>query len=142
MMPQRSKGTAARTMGIPPPPSNGQAAAKAVRAQPPAGDRWALSNAIDDRLGWMPNPEYRVLRVLFRYAGPTSKAWPGGTRIANACPFKPRRANRLLQQLKRWGVIENVRRGHKGSQKAGEWRIRPPSTWPTEKPLTRAATAP
>ena len=105
-------------------------------------NRWKLSNAIDDRLGWMPNPEYRVLRVLFRYAGPTSKAWPGGTRIANACPFKPRRANRLLQQLERWGVIENVRRGHKGSQKAGEWRIRPPSTWPTEKPLTRAATAP
>ncbi len=45
------------------------------------GDDWGgrppvVLNAIVERLGWMPHPEYRVLGVLFRHADATGKAWP------------------------------------------------------------------
>ena len=97
-------------------------------------NRWDLSNAIDDRLGWMPHPEYRVLRVLFRHIGTTGKAWPGQTRIAGACGLNRGHVSRLLNRLERWGVVEVPRRGHMKSRKAAEYRIRSPSKWPTEKP--------
>ena len=96
--------------------------------------RWALSNAIDDQLGWMPHAEYRVLRILWRHIGTTGKAWPGQTRIAASCGMNRGHVSRLLHRLERWGVIEVVRRGHMKSRKAAEYRIRPPSDWPTEKP--------
>ena len=96
--------------------------------------RWACSNAIDDQLGWMPHPEYRVLRILWRHVGTTGKAWPGQTRIAVACGMNRGHVSRLLLQLERWGIIEVARRGHMKSRKATEYRIQPPSDWPTEKP--------
>lgn len=134
MMPQRSRGTAARTIGIPPPPSNGQAAPKAVRAQPPASDRWTLLNTIIDRLSWMPHPDRLVLLVLFRHADKTGKAWPGQTGIGKSCGIDRSHVSRCLARLVRWGVIEVVRRGHKGSRKASEYRIRSPSHWPSDRP--------
>ena len=79
-------------------------------------------------------PEYRVLRVLFRHIGTTGKAWPGQTRIAGACGLNRGHVSRLLNRLERWGVVEVPRRGHMKSRKAAEYRIRPPSKWPTEKP--------
>ncbi len=99
-----------------------------------AGDRWALLNAIVERLGWMPHPEHRVLMVLFRHADPTGKAYPGQTGIARACGVDRAHVSRWLGRLVGWGVVEIVRRGHKGGRKAAEYRIRPPSEWPTEKP--------
>jgi len=98
------------------------------------GDRWALLNAIVEQLGWMPHPEHRVLMVLFRHADAGRKAWPGQTGIARACGVDRAHVSRWLDRLVGWGVVEIVRRGHKGSRKAAEYRIRPPSEWPTEKP--------
>jgi len=134
MMPQRSRGTAARTIGIPPSSSNGQAAPKAVRAQPKAGDRWALVNAINERLGWMPDANHRVLHALARYANSSKQAWPGQSRLAENCGCHRTTIGRRLRRLIGWGVIEVVRKGHKGSQNAAVYRILPPSRWPTERP--------
>jgi len=126
--------TAGRAVGVPPPIANTKPKTSGRRRRGDSGDRWTLSNAIDDRLGWMPHPEYRVLRVLFRHADPTGKAWPGQTGIGRLCGLDRGHVSRLLDRLVRWGVVEVVRRGHKGSRKAAEYRIRPPSEWPTEKP--------
>ena len=126
-----TQGTATRATGIPEPPANSRSKKPDKQTR---GDRWSLSNSIDDRLGWMPHPEYRVLRVLFRHADPTGKAWPGQTGIARACGIDRAHVSRWLARLVGWGVIEVVRRGHKGSRKAAEYRIRPPSEWPPEKP--------
>ncbi len=131
-----NNGTAVRQVGRRPlggesdVPRRGQAG----RAAPPRVDRWKLSNAIDDRLDWMPHPEYRVLRVLFRHADATGKAWPGQTGIGRSCGIERSHVSRCLGRLVRWGVIEVVRRGHKGSRKAGVYRIRSPSQWPTARP--------
>ena len=131
---ERSRGTAFRTVGIPPPPSNGQSAAGVTPGKTGGGHRMPTSNAIDDHLGWMPHSEYRVLRILWRHIGTTGKAWPGQTRIAASCGMNRAHVSRLLLRLERWGVIEVVRRGHMKSRKAAEYRIRPPSDWPTERP--------
>ncbi len=128
------QGSAIRAVGLPPPIDKTKRKTTGRRRRGDSGDRWALSNAIDDRLGWMPHPEYRVLRVLFRHADPTGKAWPGQSGIGRSCGLDRGHVSRLLGRLVRWGVVEVVRRGHKGSRKAAEYRIRPPSEWPTEEP--------
>lgn len=129
-------GTARRQVGRTPPisPASAASARSSPKTTVGTGDRWVLSNAIDDRLGWMPHPEYRVLRILFRYAGEDCKAWPGQTRIATACGCSQPTVSRRLCRLVKWDILEVVRRGHKGSRKAGEYRIRAPSEWPRARP--------
>jgi hypothetical protein len=129
------EGTARRQVGrtpreTPVSPASARLSSKASGA----GDRWRLFNAIVDDLAWLPDGEYRVLLVLFRYAGEEGRAWPGQLRIATACECNRGTVSRRLARLARWGIIEVVRRGHKGSKKAAEYRIRLPSRWPTEKP--------
>ena len=131
--------TAERVVGVPPPidkakhktPASARGLPKTATG---AGDRWTLLNAIVERLGWMPHPEHRVLMVLFRHADRTGKAYPGQTGIGRLCGLDRGHVSRLLDRLVGWGVVEVVRRGHKGSRNAAEYRIRPPSEWPTEKP--------
>ncbi len=126
--------TAERAVGVPPPIDNTKPNTSGGRRRGDSGDRWTLSNAIDDRLGWMPHPEYRVLRVLFRHADPNGVAWPGQSGIGRSCGLDRSVVSRRLERLVGWGVVEVVRRGHKGSRKAAAYRIRPPSEWPTKKP--------
>jgi hypothetical protein len=132
-----SGGTARRQVGrtpreTPASPASDRASPKTTTD---AGDRWSLSNAIDDRLGWMPPRDRLVLRVLFKHANAkTGLTYPSTTTIGRAVGVHRAHVSRLLGRLVRWGVIEVVRRGHKGSRKAAEYRIRLPSEWPTEKP--------
>lgn len=132
------KGTATRAVGEPPPIDKTGSKANAPQ-QGDSGDRWRLGNAIDDHLGWLPHPEYRVLRVLFRHADATGKAWPGQSRIAKACGLNRGHVSRLLSLLVGRGMIEVVRRGHKESRKATVYRLRPPSQWPTKMPPDECA---
>ena len=82
----------------------------------------------------MPDGEYRVLRILVCHADKTRRAWPGQTRIAEACGRNRGTVSRRLDRLVKWGIVEVVRRGHFGSRKAAEYRIRPQSDWPTSFP--------
>jgi hypothetical protein len=140
MMMQQSAGTVGRAEGIPPKQSpspashKGHTPRRGVRGNRGHGDRWSLLNAIVDRLGWMPDGERLVLLVLFRHADANGKAWPGQTRIANAVGCDRSTVSRRLDRLVRWGMVEIVRRGHRGSRKAAEYRIRPPAEWPKELP--------
>ena len=143
MMMQQSAGTVGRAEGIPPKQSPASASHKGhtprrgVRGNRGYGDRWSLLNAIVDRLDWMPDGERLVLFVLFRHADANGKAWPGQTRIANAIGCHQTTVSRRLKRLGGWGVLEVVRRGHKGSRKAGELRIKPPAEWPSRPPFVR-----
>ena len=113
----------------------GRSQAKQTRKRVKIPERWELSNAIDDRLGWMPHPEHRVLRILFRHANRNAReAWPGQTKIAKSCGSDRANVSRWLGRLANWGVIDIVRHGHKGSRLASVYRIRKPSDWPTQKP--------
>lgn len=126
-----AQGTAIRVSGIPSADKKRQTKGSAgvVRS-----DRWTLSNAIDDQLGWMPDGEHRVLRVLFRHADKNGKAWPGQTGIAASCGCHQGSVSRRLKRLAKWGILEIVRRGHFKSLKAAEYRIRPPTKWPRDHP--------
>ena len=96
--------------------------------------RFILPNAIDDQLGWMSHAEHRVLGCLWRHARTTGRAWPGQSLIATSSGISRGHVSRLLSTLELRGMIEVVRRGHTQSRKATEYRIRPPSSWPAEKP--------
>ena len=97
-------------------------------------NRWSLVNAINQRLGWMPDAEHRVLHALARYADSTNQAWPGQSRLAIDCGCHRTTVSRRIDRLVDWGVIEVVRRGHMGSRIAAVHRIRPPGKWPRGLP--------
>ena len=141
MMMQQSAGTVGRAEGIPPKQSpspashKGHTPRRGVRGNRGYGDRWSLLNAIVDRLDWMPDGERLVLFVLFRHADANGKAWPGQTRIANAIGCHQTTGSRRLEHLVGWGVLEVVRRGHKGSRKAGVLLKKPRAEWPALPPF-------
>lgn len=129
-------GTARRQVGRTPreTPASPASARSSPKTTAGAGDRWTLFNAIVDDLAWLPDRESRVLVVLFRHAGEDGKAWPGQRRIAAKCGCSQSTVSRRLRRLVEWDILEVVRRGHKGSRKAGEYRIRAPSRWPRTRP--------
>lgn len=97
--------------------------------------RREVLNAISDDLGWMPHSDRLVFLVLFRHADKTGKVSPGQSRIAAALGLHRSHVSRLLARLVRWGLINVVRRGHRGDKKPTAYEIRPPSEWPTKSPL-------
>ena len=125
MKKDNSNGTAARATGVPPSPK---------KKPKTRSGRWELSNAIDDNLGWIPHPEYRVLRTLFRYAGESREAWPSQNIIGRSCGIDRSHVSKCLGRLVSWDVIELVRRGHKGSRQPNVYRINSHPNWKTERP--------
>ena len=135
MIDEHPRGTADRAVGLPKRTDNTKPKTTGRSRRGDAGDRWTLSNAIDKRLGWMPPRDRLVLRVLFMHANAkTGRAFPSTTTIGRAVGVHRAHASRLLKRLVRWDVIEVVRSGEFGNRQAGEYRIRPASEWPTEKP--------
>ena len=105
-----------------------------VRRRDESGDRLALSNAIVDRLGWIPDSEHRVLTVMARLADATGKVSRGQTEIGRHSGLNRSQVCRLIQRLVLRGYLELLRRHHTGSKNPNVYRIRPIDLWPIERP--------
>ena len=112
----------------------GRSNAPPKKAAKQSSGRWELLNAMTDTLGWMPPREHRVLMILFRHADASNASRPGQTRIARSAGCHQTSVSRYLKRLTGWGVLEVVRRGHKGCRKAAVYRITSPDRWPSALP--------
>ena len=94
--------------------------------------RWEGFNDGVDRLYWVPDGEFRVFIVLYRFANESREAWPGQTLIAKRCKCSQGEVSRRLKWLVQHGILEITRRGHMGSRKAAVYRIQQPHSWPSD----------
>ena len=95
--------------------------------------RWELSNAIDCDLGWLKDGDFRVLRVICKYADVHGIAYPSQRTMALACGCGQSTVSKRVKRLTRLGLIRISRRGCFRTKTATRYQIIPIKEWTMDR---------
>ena len=95
--------------------------------------RWELSNAIDCELGWLKDGDFRVLRVICKYADVYGIAYPSQRTMALACGCEQSTVSKRVNRLARLGLIRVSRTGCFRTKTSARYQIIPRKEWTMDR---------